>query len=78
MRSMVLAPEDLMPVVSKAQNRFMHEMAEHPDLAKQHGMKAGVAEEFVNSMHGKSVKSLPERVGKAEGGAVTYPRNTKW
>jgi hypothetical protein len=41
-------------------------------------MSKAVAEEFIASEHGKSLKGLPERVQKkAEGGSV-YPRTFKW
>ena len=64
-----------MPVVSKAQNRYVHARAENP---KGPGMSKAVAEEFIASEHGKSLKGLPERVKKAEGGSVGYPRTFKW
>ncbi len=67
-----------MPVVSKAQNRFFHWAEKHPSEA---GVKPTVAHDFVSSMHGRSLKGLPERVQrKAAGGMVDdygrpYPDN---
>jgi hypothetical protein len=51
-----------MPVKSKAQNRFMRAAAANPKMARKLGIKQGVAKEFVDSEHGKSLKDLPERV----------------
>jgi hypothetical protein len=56
-----------MPVVSKAQNRFFRWAQEHP---KESGVSPKVSGEFVSSMHGKSLKGLPERVKKQDGGAA--------
>jgi hypothetical protein len=49
-----------MPMKSKAQNRFMHAVAE----GKVKDVPRGVGKEFVNAQVGKSVKNLPERTKK--------------
>jgi translation elongation factor EF-Ts len=54
----------IMPVKSKAQNRFMHAAAANPKMARKLGIKQDVAQEFVDSEHGKSLKGLPEKVKK--------------
>ncbi len=57
-----------MPSTSKAQNRFFHWAAEHPE---ESGVKPSVSHEFLEADHGRSLKSLPEHVKhKAEGGHV--------
>ncbi len=67
-----------MPVVSKAQSRFFHEMAEHPAEAAKRGIKPSVTREFLDADHGRSLKNLPDHVErKAEGGAVR-PVPFKW
>ena len=47
----------IMPVKSKAQNRFMHAAAE----GKVKGVPKKVGKEFVSAQHGKSLKGLPEK-----------------
>ena len=49
--------EDLMPVVSQAQRRFMYATKEGKTDAPP-----SVGEDFINASHG--VKGLPEHVGK--------------
>ncbi len=49
-----------MPVVSKAQNRFMQAASHDPAFAKRAGIKQSVATEFVAATG--STKGLPERV----------------
>jgi len=50
-----------MPATSKAQFRFMQALAHDPKLAKDHGMKASQAKEYVK---GQSPKGLPDRAAK--------------
>jgi hypothetical protein len=50
-----------MPVVSKAQNRFMRGVAAGSIKGKGKPSKA-VAREFVAATHGKSLKGLPNRI----------------
>lgn len=47
-----------MPIVSKAQNRYMRAHQDDP------GRLGEVAREFVRETHGKSLKRLPERKRK--------------
>ena len=57
-----------MPIVSRSQNRFFRWADEHPE---ESGVKPSVSHEFLSTVHGKSLKGLPEHVEhKAEGGAV--------
>lgn len=65
-----------MPMRSKAQNRFFHWAAEHP---QESDVKPSVSKDFIDAQHGHPVKSLPERVAhKAHGGRATVmkPRPT--
>lgn len=52
-----------MPVVSKAQNRFMRAAASKPAMAQKLGIKQSVAKEFI-SKEPKSLKGLPEKKKK--------------
>lgn len=68
-----------MPSVSRAQSRFFHWSESHPGA--KGAAPLTVAKEFIAADHGKSLKSLPERVPhKARGGAVktTAPKMFKW
>lgn len=49
-----------MPMKSKAQNGLMRAVL----AGKSTKVPRKVAQEYVNAEHGKSVKKLPERVGK--------------
>lgn len=49
-----------MPAKSKAQNRFMHAVAE----GKVKDVPKSVGKEYVNAQHGHPVKNLPERAKK--------------
>ena len=53
-----------MPVVSKAQNRFMQAAASRPAMARKLGIKQSVAKEFTKPGKGKSLSGLPEKVKK--------------
>lgn len=61
-----------MPVVSRAQNRYVRWVDAHPkQAAAEHGMTSKVAEHFIEATHGERVRDLPERVQhKADGGGV--------
>lgn len=68
-----------MPMRSKAQSRLMHAAAHDPAAAKRMGVPQDVAEEFVQSSHGKSLRGLPEHIKKNTGGVVSgYPKKFKW
>lgn len=66
-----------MPSRSRAQNRFFHFAAEHPEEA---GVKPSVSAEFLAADHGRKIRDLPEHVAKkAEGGAVSsMPKPFRW
>lgn len=49
-----------MPSVSKAQNRFMHAVAE----GKVEDVPKSVGKDFVAADHGHKVSKLPKKVGK--------------
>jgi len=49
-----------MPSKSKAQNRFMHEVAE----GKVRGVPASVGKDFVAADKGRKISKLPARKGK--------------
>jgi hypothetical protein len=54
---LVSSGETIMPMKSKAQNRFMHATAEgKTDVSPKVGKK------FIKEQHGKSEKNLPEKV----------------
>lgn len=54
-----------MPAVSKAQQRYFGMLHAHPEMAKERGVSAKVAEEFAHAPGG-STKGLPAR---KQGGA---------
>jgi hypothetical protein len=69
-----------MPMVSKQQSALMHGIA-GGSIPAGHGRPSkAVAEEFVKASHGQRVRDLPERVAKADGGAVPdgYPPPFRW
>lgn len=69
-----------MPLESKSQNRLFRWAKANPDAAAARGIKPKVADEFISASHGQDIRSLPERVGKAEGGTVKapYPPPFRW
>lgn len=70
-----------MPVRSRAQNRYVHWVQDHPEQATaEHGMTPAVAKHFADASHGERVRDLPERVEhKAEGGSTTaYAPMFRW
>jgi hypothetical protein len=70
-----------MPVLSRAQSRLMHGIA-NGSIPAGHGRPSKqVADEFVAASHGQKVRNLPEHVAKkAEGGGVesAYPKPFVW
>lgn len=61
----------LMPVVSRAQDRFMHAVKE----GNVKGVKPSVGSDFISASHGMKMKDLPERVGKP--GSALKPKYRK-
>lgn len=59
-----------MPFRSKAMSRAFHGAANNPEIAKSLGIPQSVARKFVRDSKGQDIKSLPERAGKATGGAI--------
>jgi hypothetical protein len=53
-----------MPSLSRAQNRFFHEMEENPAVRKRRGVSLKVAREFVNADRGRKIGKLPARKRK--------------
>jgi hypothetical protein len=54
---LVSSGETIMPMKSKAQNRFMHATAEGKT-----NVSPKVGKKFIKEQHGKSEKNLPEKV----------------
>lgn len=67
-----------MPSVSRAQHNYFEMIARDPGAAKRTGVSQSVAKDFVDADKGRSLKSLPERVRKAEGGRVQCSLRRGW
>lgn len=70
-----------MPLVSKAQNRFVRWVDSNPEQARKEGIDPSFASKFIKDSHGQKVGNLPERVEhKAEGGRVFTmpPKPFRW
>jgi hypothetical protein len=53
-----------MPAKSRQQYKFFKEMEENPELAKQRGIKPGVAQEFTEGMTKERFAKLKSKIGK--------------
>lgn len=67
-----------MPLRSKAQSRFFEMVAHDPAAAQRVGVPQDTAKKFLADSHGQTVSNLPDRVKKAEGGAVKVPPPFRW